>query len=207
MSRRGGFRPFDPFERGGPFEGAREIRFPRPPRRFWFGAALFGIAVLVLLFASPIIWIFTEREWFGALGYQDVFTTQVTLQAVLVIGSFAISFIYIAANVVISLRVRSGPALRAVGIQRSALRSPIAGISFAAAFLVALILSGGAYTQWTSLALFQHASPTGLTDPVLGQDYFLLSPYAAFSSLAGELGAWARVHVHAVDRSALRLAR
>jgi uncharacterized protein len=185
MSRRGGFRPFDPFERGGPLEGAREIRFPRPPRRFWFGAALFGIAVLVLLFASPIIWIFTEREWFGALGYLDVFTTQVTLQAVLVIGSFAISFLYIVANVVIALRVRSGPALRAVGIQRSALRSPIAGISFAAAFLVALILSGGAYTQWTSLALFQHASPTGLTDPVLGMDYsFYLLTLPFLHSLA-----------------------
>ena len=141
--------------------------------------------MLVLLFASPIIWIFTEREWFAALGYQDVFTTQLTLQAVLVVGSFAISFLYIAANLVIALRLRSGPALRAVGIQRSALRSPIAGISFAAAFLVALILSGGAYTQWTSLALFQHASPTGLTDPVLGQDYsFYLLTLPFLHSLA-----------------------
>ena len=117
MSR--GYRPFDPFERGGPFEGAREIRIPRPPRRFWFGAALVGLAVLVFVFASPIVWFFTEREWFAALGYQDVFTTQLILETVLFVGSFMIAFVYLTANVVFALRVRSGPALRAVGIRRA----------------------------------------------------------------------------------------
>src|ERR1700693_6245008 len=178
MSRR--YRPFDPFERGGPFEGARELRVPRPPRRFWFGAALFGLAVLVFLFASPIVWFFTERQWYAALGYQDVFTTRLILQSALFIGSFAIAFVYLAANVVIALRVRSGPALRAVGIRRAIVRSPTGGIALAAAALVALILSGGAGTQWQSLALFQHSSPTGVTDPVLGQDvsfYLLTLPF------------------------------
>src|SRR5207247_10804115 len=43
--------------------------------------------------------------------------------------------------------------------------------------IIALILSGDAGTQWQLLALFQHASPTGVTDPVLGQDisFYLLS--------------------------------
>ena len=180
MSRRGGYRPFDPFERGGPFEGAREIRIPRPPRRFWFGAALFGLAVLVFLFASPIVWFFTEREWYDALGYRDVFTTRLVLEALLFVGSFTIAFVYLAVNVIIGLRVRAGPALRAVGIRRSIVRSPTGGIALAAAALVALILSGGAGTQWSTLALFQHSSPTGITDPVLGQDvsfYLLTLPF------------------------------
>jgi uncharacterized membrane protein (UPF0182 family) len=174
------FRPFDPFDRGGPFEGAREIRIPRPPRRFWFGAALVGLALLVFVFASPIVWFFTEREWFAALGYQDVFTTQLILETVLFVGSFMIAFVYLTANVVIALRVRSGPALRAVGIRRAIVRSPTGGIALAAAALVALILSGGAGTQWMNLALFQHASPTGVTEPVLGQDisfYLLTLPF------------------------------
>src|SRR6266850_3334664 len=178
MSRR--YRPFDPFERGGPFEGAREIRIPRPPRRFWFGAALFGLAALVFIFASPIVWFFTEREWYDALGYQDVFTTRLILEAVLFIGSFAIAFLYLAINVVIGLRIRSGPGLRAVGIRRSFVRSPTGGIALAAAALVALILSGGAGTQWSVLALFQRATPTGTVDPVLGQDisfYLLTLPF------------------------------
>jgi uncharacterized protein len=174
------FRPFDPFERGGPFEGAREIRFPRPPRRFWFGAALFGLALLVFIFASPIVWFITERQWFSALGYQDVFTTQLILQVLLFAGSFAIAFIYLAANVVVALRLRSGPGLRAVGIRKAIVRSPTGGIALAAAALVALILSGGAGGQWQYLALFQHATPTGITDPVLHQDvsfYLLTLPF------------------------------
>ena len=178
MSRR--YRPFDPFERGGPFEGAREIRIPRPPRRFWVGAALFGVALLVLLFASPIVWLVTERQWFSALGYQDVFNTQWSLQFLLFAGSFLIAFVYLAANVVIALRVRSGPGLRAVGIRRAIVRTPTGRIALIAAALVAVILSGGAGAQWQSLALFQHASPTGTVDPVLGQDisfYLLTLPF------------------------------
>ena len=90
MSRR--YRPFDPFDRGGPFEGAREIRIPRPPRRFWVGVSLFLLAFLIFIFASPIVWFITERQWFSALGYLDVFTTQWSLQAFLFGGSFVIAF-------------------------------------------------------------------------------------------------------------------
>ena len=178
MSRR--FRPFDPFEPGGPLEGAREIRLPRPPRRFWVGAALFGLAVIVFVFASPIVWFFTERQWYDGLGYQDVFTTRLILETVLFVGSFAIAFVYLVANVFIALRIRSGPGLRAVGIRRSIVRSPTGGIALAAAFLVALILSGGAGSQWSTLALFQHASPTRITELVLDQDvsfYLLTLPF------------------------------
>src|SRR6267378_7859242 len=120
MTRR--YRPFDPFERGGPFE-PREIRFPRPPRRFWVGAALFGLAVLIFIFASPIVWLITELQWYDALGIRPIFTTRLSLQAWLFFGSLLIAFIYLAVNIGIALRLRSGPALRAVGIRRSSLRS------------------------------------------------------------------------------------
>jgi len=178
MSRR--YRPFDPFERGGPFEGAREIRFPRPPRRFWIGASLFGLAFLIFIFASPIVWFATERQWFSALGYLDVFTTQWSLQLFLFAGSFVISFVYLAVNVVIALQIRSGPGLRAVGIRRAVVRTPVGRVALIAAALVALILSGGAGSQWQALALFQHYSPTGTTEQVLGMDiafYLLTLPF------------------------------
>src|SRR6202171_1326592 len=178
MTRR--FRPFDPFERGGPFEAGREIRIPRPPRRFWFGVGLFGVAFLIFILASPIIWFFTELQWYNALGLGDVFTTRLVLQTVLFVASLALAFIYLAANVIIALRIRSGPGLRAVGIRRSSLRSPLAVIALVGAALIALILSGGAGSQWQTPALYQHASPTGITDPVLGQDvafYLLTLPF------------------------------
>ena len=203
MTRR--YRPFDPFERGGPFEAGREIRIPRPPRRFWFGVGLFGIAFLIFILASPIIWFFTELQWYTALGLSDVFTTRLVLQTVLFVGSLALAFVYLAANVIIALRIRSGPGLRAVGIRRSSIRSPIALIGLIGAALIALILSGGAGSQWQTLALYQHATNTGITDPVLGQDvsfYLLTLPFLhsvvnwalglVFMSvlLAGGLYAW-----------------
>ena len=178
MTRR--FRPFDPFERGGPLQGGREIRIPRPPRRFWFGVGLFGLAFLIFVLASPVVWLITELQWYDALGFKDVFTTRLWLQTALFVGSFALAFIYLAVNVLIAAQIRSGPGLRAVGIRRSSIRSAAGVIGLLAAGLIALILSGGAGTQWQTLALFQHASPTGITDPVLGQDvsfYLLTLPF------------------------------
>jgi uncharacterized membrane protein (UPF0182 family) len=178
MTRR--FRPFDPFERGGPLQGGREIRIPRPPRRFWIGVGLFGLAFLVFVLASPIVWLITELQWYDALGFRDVFTTRLWLQTALFVGSFAVAVIYLAVNVLISLQIRSGPGLRAVGIRRSSIRSAAGVIGLIGAGVIALVLSGGAGTQWQTLALFQHASPTGTTDPVLGQDvsfYLLTLPF------------------------------
>src|SRR6185437_8498703 len=177
MTRR--YRPFDPFERGGPFE-PREIRIPRPPRRFWFGVGLFALALLVFLFASPVVWFVTELQWYQALGFGDVFTTRFTLQALLIIGSLIVGFLYLAANVLVALRNRTGPSLRAVGIRRASVRSPAGFATLGAALLVAVVLAGGAGTQWQSLSLFMHATPTGTVDPVLGQDvsfYLLTLPF------------------------------
>ena len=174
MTRR--YRPFDPFERG-PFEPPRELRVPRPPRRFWIGVGLFGVASLIFIFASPIVSLITELQWYNALGFKDIYTTRLVLQTVLFVGSLAITFAYLFANALIALRARSGPGLRAVGIKRPILRSPTGIVALIASAIIALILSGGAGTQWQLLALFQHASPTGVTDPVLGQDisFYLLS--------------------------------
>jgi hypothetical protein len=141
---------------------------------------LFGLAFLVFILASPIVWFFTELQWYDSLGFHDVFATRLWLQTALFAGSLGLAFIYLAINVLIALKIRSGPGLRAVGISRSSVRSPIGIIALLGAALVALVLSGGAGTQWQTLALFQHASPTGITDPVLGQDvsfYLLTLPF------------------------------
>ena len=177
MTRR--YRPFDPFERGS-YEPPRDIRIPRPPRRFWIGSGLVGLAILIFLFASPVITVITELQWYDALGFRDVYATRVVLQTWLFVGSFAIALAFLGVNVVVALRVRTGPGLRAVGIRRPVVRSLTGGIALTASALVALILSGGAGTQWSALVLFQHATPTGTTDPVLGQDlsfYLLTLPF------------------------------
>ena len=176
MSRR--YRPFDPFEReGGPFGARSEVRIPQIPRRFWGGVAFFALAVLVFIAASPIVSFFTELQWYDALGLRDVYTTRLVLEWSLALGSFVLAFAYLTVNVLIALRVRAGPGLRAVGIQRSVLRSTAGWLSLGAAAAIAAILAAGAGSQWQALALIQHATPTGTTDPVLGQDisFYLLN--------------------------------
>ncbi|HKW60682.1 MAG TPA: UPF0182 family protein [Candidatus Dormibacteraeota bacterium] len=178
MSRR--YRPFDPFERGGPFERGQPFRMPRFTRRFWTGMALFGLALLVVIASNPVVSFITDIEWYDALGLRSVYLTRWGMQWELFLGSFLLALAYLAVNVLIALRVRSGGALRAVGIRSRVLRTPAGWISFGAAAVIALILSGGAASQWTTFALFLHSSPTGVTDPVLGQDvsfYLLTLPF------------------------------
>ena len=148
MSRR--YRPFDPFERGGPFEAGREIRMPQIPRRFWGGVALFLLAILVFIAASPIVSFITELQWYDSLGFRDVYTTRVTLEWSLFVGGFLLAFAYLMVNVAIALRARSGAALRAVGISRSVFRGPAGWISLVTAAIIAVILGAGAFSQWQS---------------------------------------------------------
>src|SRR4029077_21065947 len=80
----------------------------------------------------------------------------------------------------VALRNRTGPSLRAVGIRRASVRSAAGFAALGAALLVAVVLAGGAGTQWQSLSLFMHSTPTGTVDPVLGQDvsfYLLTLPF------------------------------
>jgi len=150
---------------------------PQVPRRFWGGVALFALAVLVFVLASPIVAFITELQWYDALGLRDVYTTRLLLQWSIGLGSLLVAFAYLAVNVGIALRIRAGPGLRAVGIRRSVLRSTTGWISLGAAAVIAILLAAGASSQWQSLALFLHSTPTGTTDPVLGQDisFYLLT--------------------------------
>src|ERR671936_651198 len=168
MSRR--YRPFDPFERGNPFERGQPFTMPRFPRRFWGGVSLFLLAILVVIVANPIVAFVTDVEWYDSLGLRDVYLTRWGLQWALFLGSFLLAFAYLAVNVAIALRLRSGAALRAVGIRRSVLRTTAGWVTLGASAGIALILFGGVTSQWQSLALFLLSAPTGTTDPVLGQD-------------------------------------
>ncbi len=178
MSRR--YRPFDPFERQGPFAAGGEFRVPPISRRFWTGVAFFVLAIIVFIAASPVVGFITELQWYDALGFRDVYLTRVGLEWGIALVTFAVTFLYLAANIVVALRIRSGGALRAVGIRRSALRSTAGWITLAIAAVVAAIVSASAAGQWQSLALFLHSSPTGTTDPLLHQDvsfYLLTLPF------------------------------
>jgi uncharacterized membrane protein (UPF0182 family) len=177
MSRRYG--PFDPFE-GGRFEIPTEFQIPRPTRRFWVGLGLIAAVIVLLLVIGPVINFWTEVQWYQALGLQDVYVTRVGLQFWLFWGSMALALLYAGANVLLALRLRGGLGLRTIGIRRRYLRTAPGAAGMAAAAVVALLVSGGAASQWPSLTLFLHASPAGVTDPVFDRDvsfYMLTLPF------------------------------
>src|SRR5207237_7654411 len=91
--------PFDPFEQR-PFEGFREIRIPRPPRRFWLGLGFVVAALLVVFLTAPIVGFITENQWYQALGLGSVYLTRVGLQALLFFVSLALAFAFTTANAV-----------------------------------------------------------------------------------------------------------
>jgi len=140
---------------------------------------VFGLAVLIFIFASPIVWLITELQWYERARLRSIFTTRLSLQAWLFFGSLLLAFIYLAIKHRDRPELRSGPTLRAVGIRRSSLRSA-AGSSPAWRALIALVLVGWRRLAVAAARLSQHSTPTGVTDPVLGQDvsfYLLTLPF------------------------------
>ncbi|HEX6347832.1 MAG TPA: UPF0182 family protein, partial [Candidatus Dormibacteraeota bacterium] len=172
MGRR--YTPFDPFERS-PFN-VQDFTIPRPPRRFWIGVGFFGLALLVVILANPLIGFWTETQWYQALGLQDVYLSRVRYQAWLFTGSLLIAFLFAAGNVLVAVRSRSGGPLRAVGIRRATVRSGVGLAGLGAGALIALILSAGVGRQWQDLVLFLNYSDSGVREPLFGLDisFYLL---------------------------------
>jgi uncharacterized membrane protein (UPF0182 family) len=179
MARRYSRGPFDPFDQA-PFGGFRDVQIPRPPRRFWIGLGFIGAALLVILLTQPLVSFLTEIQWYDALGIKGVYLTRVSLQLILFFAALILSFLFGAANVAVSLRIRGGRALRAVGVRRRTLWSGPGAIGLGVTAVISLILAGGVGSHWQELALYLHSSPTGVKEPVFGLDvsfYLLTLPF------------------------------
>jgi uncharacterized protein len=182
MARRYLGGPFDPFEQR-PFSSFQELRIPRPPRRVWIGLGFIGGGILLLFLVAPLVGLATETQWFQALGLGGVYLTRIALQAALFFIGIALALAVTFGNVVVTMRLRGGTALRAVGISRRTLFSGAGLAGVAASALVSLVLAASLRTAWPQLALFLHYSATGVQEPVFGQDvsfYLLTLPFLQF---------------------------
>lgn len=179
MARRPPGGPFDPFDQS-PFSGIQELRIPRPSRRVWIGLAFVAGGVLLLFIAAPLIGFIAETEWFQGLGLGSVYLARVGLQAWLFFLGLGVALAATVGNVAIALRLRSGTALRAVGIRRRTLLSGAGLAGVAASVLLSLVLASGLRGSWPQLALFLNYTATGVHDPLFGQDvsfYILTLPF------------------------------
>jgi uncharacterized membrane protein (UPF0182 family) len=179
MARRYSRGPFDPFDQA-PFGGLREMQIPRPPRRFWIGLGFIGAAILVVLLTEPIVGFLTEVQWYDALGIKGVYLTRISLELFLFFGTLILAFLFGAVNVAVTLRIRGGRALRAVGVRRRTLWSGAGAVGLGVTAVISLILAGGVGSHWQELALYLHSTPSGVKEPVFGLDvsfYLLTLPF------------------------------
>jgi uncharacterized membrane protein (UPF0182 family) len=187
MARRPPGGPFDPFEQS-PFSGLQEFRIPRPSRRVWIGLAFVAGGILLLFVAAPLVGFLTDVQWFQALGLGAAYLDRVALQAWLFFLGLAVALLVTIGNVAVAMRLRSSNALRAVGIRRRTLLTGAGLAGVAVGALVSLILAASLRASWAQLALYLHYSPTGIHEPVFGQDvsfYLLTLPF--LQSIAGWL--------------------
>ena len=174
-------------------EGVQDA--PDPPAASGSGLALLRPGRARFVFASPIVWFFTEPS--GTTGSAIRTCSRPGRSGdCLFAGSFALAFVYLAANVSIALRVRSDQGSRAVGIRRSIVRSPTGGIAIAGGVRVARSFrrSGRAVADPGPV-------PARISDrhhrAGARPGRLLLPVDAALPARSRELGAWAWFHVRA----------
>jgi uncharacterized membrane protein (UPF0182 family) len=137
------------------------------------------IALLVLLvlalFGRKVLNFWSEWLWFGSLGYQSVYATQLATKVSvgLLAGLLFLGIVY--GNLVLARRFAPG-ALRPLGTNVIYLRAHpyleryLYAVLGAACLAAAFVVGRTAAGQWASILRFFHSQPFGLKDPVFGKD-------------------------------------
>ncbi|GIW08455.1 MAG: UPF0182 protein [Dehalococcoidia bacterium] len=143
-----------------------------------------GIAALVVAALAVVLALasgqVTDYLWFEALGYSTVFLTAFVARWLLMLGSGALAFLFVLANLIAARRI-GGPRLPSY-IPREEMIGPGAGPNWAivaAAAAIALVVALVIGSEWATVLLGLYAEPFGLADPVFGNDigfYFFTLP-------------------------------
>ncbi|HEX6197685.1 MAG TPA: UPF0182 family protein [Jiangellaceae bacterium] len=157
-------RPADPFR--GRTSGSRRTRALVPTL-----IILAALAIAYGVFTS--LW--TERLWFDAVGYTDVWSTRLLTQS----GLFILGGLIMAAAVVVNalLAFRMRPRYRPMSVEQQSLdryRDAIDPVRrwvvIGAAILVGLIAGGSASSNWDTFLLWRNGHDFDATDPQFNID-------------------------------------
>ncbi|MBM3819424.1 MAG: UPF0182 family protein, partial [Acidimicrobiia bacterium] len=156
---------------------------PQRPVRF----LIFGV-LAVLFFGGPsLVRFYTDWLWFGEVGYQQVFLTMLRAQGTLFVAAFAVSAVWLAAN--LRLALGSIGDLRPVFTTRDGIEVALPGrqqlrtLATALAFVVAVFIGLFASSQWETWLAWRHQVPFNQPDPILGRDagfYIFSLPFLQF---------------------------
>lgn len=129
------------------------------------------LGVLYLLMVS--LW--TDRLWFGSVGFTDVFTTQLVTR----VGLFVVFGLLMAASIVINglIAYRLRPRYRPMSVEQQSLdryrdaidpvRKWVVGV---AAGLIGIIAGGSAASQWQTYLMWRNGGEFGQQDDQFGVD-------------------------------------
>jgi len=152
---------------------------------------VFGLFFVLLTIVPAFIGFVTDWFWFKELGYQTVFTTELTTKLGLFFATGLIAWAFLALNVRIA---RSGPSKVPVLWRMSPELPPVDVAAALTKFaipltiVVALLFALGAAGSWMEFLQLIHRTSFGISDPVFGHDigmYVFILP--AVSTLLGTL--------------------
>ena len=132
------------------------------------------VAVLALLLVVPaLLGLLTDWWWFQEIGYQVVFTRQLTTQVLLFVAAGTFAFCTLYANLRIAQRgVVPFPVLVQVGtpMPQLDLTGALRRISLPVALVIGLLAGFGATPLWEMTLQALNRTPFGTVDPVFSRD-------------------------------------
>ena len=143
--------------------------------------------VLLFLVVPSFAGFYTNWLWFEQVGFDQVFIRTLVSKVILGGVVFAIAFSVLLSGLKYALRdmtkpyltLGGGPEVKPLVIDRKGLQLIVAGVSG----LAALFMGGFASSQWMVWLQYQHATPFGEVDPLLGRDvafYVFQLPFLDF---------------------------
>ncbi len=159
-------------------------------RRFKVLSVVALLFILLTVVPASIGFI-TDWFWFRELGYQTVFTTELTTKIGLFLAAGFVVWAFLALNVRLA---RSGPSRVPVLWRMSPelppvdVASAITKVAIPLTFILAFLFALGAAGSWMDFLQLIHRTPFGISDPVFGRDvgwYVFVLP--ALSALLGTL--------------------
>lgn len=153
-----------------------EVRSKGAPR--WLRALRIGFLALVafgLLFGYQVVRIITDYQWFGEVGYQNVFGGILGAKLTLFFGVSTLFFLLVYTNVWAAFALNASVAKpRLYDEERERFAQIIRSVgrwgSLGIVLLLSLMVGGNASTHWSEYMLFTHPVAFGQVDPQLGND-------------------------------------
>jgi len=155
-----------------PPENVRPLK-PRNPKRLRRGLILAGIVFFLFILVPWLIYLYTERLWFGEMGQTQVFWKVLLAKLLVGLGTGAFFFAVIYVNIIIARRMapryQFGPGTEVIE------RVPVSNkmlnwIIPLALLLPTLIAFAAGASAWEEILRFIGRTDFGVTDPVFGYD-------------------------------------